>query len=51
MILQFTRDNFDYLKAEVEEQRVLITKLTAALTLANADQPKTAKKKKNAAKS
>lgn len=50
MLLQFTRDNFDYLKSEVEEQRVLITKLTAALTLANSEKPQTAKKK-NAAKS
>lgn len=50
MILQFNRDNFDYLKSEVEEQRILITKLTAALALANTEKPKTAKKK-NAAKS
>jgi hypothetical protein len=50
MILQFNRDNFDYLKSEVEEQRILITKLTAALTLAISEKPKTVKKN-NAAKS
>lgn len=50
MRLQFTRDNFEHLQLEVEEQRILITKLTAALALANTEKPKTARKK-NAAKS
>lgn len=50
MRLQFNLQNFEALKEEVEEQRILITKLTAALALANAEKkPKTAKKK-NAAK-
>lgn len=37
MILQFNRRNFDQLQAEVEEQRMLIARLTTALTLSEAE--------------
>ena len=37
MILQFNRRNFDQLQAGVEEQRMLIARLTTALTLAEAE--------------
>jgi len=37
MKLQFNRPNFDQLNTEVEEQRLLIARLTTALTLSEAE--------------
>jgi hypothetical protein len=54
MKLPFTRPNFDDLQQEVEEQRLLISRLTAALTLSEAElvRANTTKKtvKKNASR-